>query len=261
MRRVATMLTIYHWEPNANSGKPIMAAMEKGVAFESRYLDMLRFEQHSAEYLRINPNGTLPAMVHDGVLVPESTAMMEYVDAAFEGPPLRPGDAFERWRMRWWCRFLDQFLGPSISMMGWKYFVGPAVQGRDPQELRDHLERIPLEERRIAWSKAIYSAFSEEELTESVRRIAFGVQELEGALATRPWLAGESFSIADIAGFCMLAGLPVMSPDVVNDDRTPYLLRWLRRLYARPAIRESLKLGRTSLMERFAHLHDCTVRE
>jgi glutathione S-transferase/GST-like protein len=43
------MLTIYHWEPNANSGKLIMAAYEKGVEFESRYIDLLRFEQHEPE--------------------------------------------------------------------------------------------------------------------------------------------------------------------------------------------------------------------
>jgi hypothetical protein len=91
---------IYHWEPNANSGKPILAAFEKGVEFESRYIDMLGFEQHASEYLKVNPNGTIPGMVHDGVLVPESTVMMEYIDASFEGPPLRPSDPFERWRMR-----------------------------------------------------------------------------------------------------------------------------------------------------------------
>ena len=83
------MLTIYHWEPDANSGKPIRAAYEKGVAFESRSVDLLGFDQHSPEYLKINPNGTIPSMVHDGVLVAESTAMMEYIDARFEGPPLR----------------------------------------------------------------------------------------------------------------------------------------------------------------------------
>jgi glutathione S-transferase len=60
------MLTLYHWEPNANSGKPIMAAYEKGVEFESRYVDLLGFEQHEPDYLKINPNGTIPAMVHDG---------------------------------------------------------------------------------------------------------------------------------------------------------------------------------------------------
>src|SRR5687767_6661845 len=98
------MLTIYHWEPNANSGKPILAAFEKGVAFESVYVDMLGFEQHQPEYLKVNPNGTVPAMVHDGKLVQESTVMMEYIDDAFEGPSLRPVDAHERWRMRWWGR-------------------------------------------------------------------------------------------------------------------------------------------------------------
>jgi len=118
------MLVIHHWEPNASSGKPILAALEKGVGFESRYVDLLGFDQHSPEYLKINPNGTIPSMVHDGVLIAESTAMMEYIDEAFEGPPLRPSDPFERWRMRWWCRFFDQFVGPSISMFGWSCFVG-----------------------------------------------------------------------------------------------------------------------------------------
>jgi GST-like protein len=40
-------------------------------------------------------------MGHDGVLVPESTVMMEYIDVTFDGPPLRPSDAFQPWRMRW----------------------------------------------------------------------------------------------------------------------------------------------------------------
>lgn len=90
------MLTIYHWEPNANSGKPILAAFEKGVEFESRYVDMLSFEQHAAEFLKVNPNGTIPAMVHDGLLVPESTVMMGYIDASFDGRPLCPPRARER---------------------------------------------------------------------------------------------------------------------------------------------------------------------
>ena len=248
------MLTIYHWEPNANSGKPILAAYEKGVAFESRYVDMLGFEQHAPEYLSINPNGTIPSMVHDGTLVAESTAMMEYIDAAFPGPPLRPSDPLERWRMRWWGRFFDQFVGPSISMFGWSFFVGPALRQRDPEELKARIERIPLEERRIAWSKAIYGTFSPEELAESARRIAFGVSHLEAVLSERPWVAGNSYSIADMVGFNMFAGLPVMSPDVVNDAQTPRLLEWLRKIYERPATRACLELGRTELVRRYTHL-------
>lgn len=248
------MLTIYHWEPNANSGKPIMAAYEKGIEFESRYIDMLSFEQHSPEYLKINPNGTIPAMVHDGVLVAESTAMTEYIDSAFEGPPLRPADAFERWRMRWWCRFLDQFVGPSISMFGWKHFVGPAMSQRDPEALKARIERIPLKERRIAWSKTIYGTFSPEELAESARRIALGAEQVEAALSERPWLAGSTYSLADIAGFNVLAGLPMMIAEVANDDKTPHLMEWLRKIYERPAVRKSLQLGRTEIIKRYVHL-------
>jgi glutathione S-transferase/GST-like protein len=248
------MLTLYHWEPNANSGKPIMAAFEKGVPFQSRYVDMLSFEQHDPDYLRINPNGTIPGMVHDGTLVSESTVMMEYIDEAFDGPPLRPGDPFERWRMRWWCRFLDQYVGPSISMFGWKLFVRPAVAQRDPDELKARIERIPLKERRVAWSKAIYGLFSDAEMAESLRRIQFGVGHLEAVLGERPWIAGRSFSIADIAGFNMIAGLPMLMPDAVNDQKTPHLMEWLRKLYERPAALKTLELGRTEITRRYHHL-------
>src|SRR6185437_387509 len=84
------MLTLYHWEPNANSGKPMLALAEKGVAYQSHYLDLLNFDQHRPEYLRVNPDGTIPALVHDDRILTESTPMMEYIDEAFDGPPLRP---------------------------------------------------------------------------------------------------------------------------------------------------------------------------
>src|SRR5258708_6542153 len=39
-------VALYHWEPNANSGKPMLTLMEKGVAFDSHYVDLLNFDQH-----------------------------------------------------------------------------------------------------------------------------------------------------------------------------------------------------------------------
>src|SRR2546429_269888 len=154
-------VTLYHWEPNANSGKPMLALMEKGVAFESHYLDLLKFDQHQPDYLAINPQGTIPAMVHGERVLTESTAIMEYVNEEFRGPRLMPEDPRDRWRVRWWMKFMDQWLGPSFSMIGWKVFVGPAVSSRDPGELQAAIARIPLPERRVAWRKAIYGEFGE----------------------------------------------------------------------------------------------------
>lgn len=248
------MLKLYHWEPNANSGKPMLTLVEKGVKFESHYLDLLNFDQHKPEYLAINPNGTIPAMVHGELALTESTAIMEYVDEAFDGPALRPADPVERWRMRWWMKFFDQHFAPSVSMIGWSVFVGPSVRQRDPEALKAAIDRIPLKERRIAWSKAIYNTFSPEELAESRRRATAATLEVEQALSQRPWLAGDHYSLADINGFNLGYALPLSLPDVANDERTPALMAWLRRIYARPATQETWAMGRTPMADRVAYL-------
>ncbi len=80
--------------------KPMLTLAEKGVAYQSHYLDLLQFDQHKPEYLAINPDGTIPAMVHGSRVLTESTPMMEYIDDEFPGPPLKPRDPAAPWRMR-----------------------------------------------------------------------------------------------------------------------------------------------------------------
>jgi GSH-dependent disulfide-bond oxidoreductase len=243
-------VTLYHWEPNANSGKPMLALMEKGVAFKSHYLDLLSFDQHKPEYLAVNPQGTIPAMLHGERVLTESTAIMEYVDDVFEGPRLMPEEPRDRWRVRWWMKFMDQWLGPSFSMIGWSVFVGPAVRAKDPAELKAAIERIPLPERRVAWRKAIYAQFSAAEMQESQRRVALGIRVLEQELARRPWLASNQYSLADINGFNLAFALPLSQPKLSNDELTPNILRWLRAIYARPATKACWAMGRTNLAKR-----------
>jgi glutathione S-transferase/GST-like protein len=245
---------LYHWEPNANSGKPIIALFEKGVAFESRYTDMLEFDHHRPAYLSINPDGTIPTLLHGDAVLTESTEMGEYIDAVFEGPALRPERAEERWRMRWWGKFLDGYFGPSLSMIGWSVFVGPAVRDKDPVELRRNIERIPLKERRDAWTKAIYNTFGEDELAESRRRVQHGIRVIETGLGQWPWFAGNCYSLADINAFCMTYALPLMQAEFVNAGKTPHLIDWLRRVYARSAISMAFELGRTPMAARAAEV-------
>jgi GSH-dependent disulfide-bond oxidoreductase len=244
------MLTLYHWEPNANSGKPMLALAEKGIAYQSHYLDLLKFDQHSPEYLQINPDGTIPALVHDGRVLTESTPTMEYIDETFDGPPLRPASARERWRMRWWMRYFDAYFGPSLSMIGWSVFVGPAVRQRDTEELREAIDRIPLESRRAAWRKAMFNEFSPEELEESRRRVVFSIGVLEKHLTAHRWIAGETYSLGDINGFNLGYALPLSQPERCNDAKTPRIMEWLRSIYERPAARETWKKARTQMGER-----------
>ena len=243
-------VALYHWEPNANSGKPMLALFEKGVAFDSRYLDMLAFDHHRPDYLAINPEGTIPAMTHGALVLTESTAMMEYVDEAFAGPRLMPEDARDAWRVRWWMKFMDQWLAPSFSMIGWSIFIGPSVRQRDPAELEAAIERIPLPERRVAWRKAIYNKFSAEEMAESNRRVGIGITMLEEALSKRAWLGSDDYSLADINGFNLAYALPLSQPHLSSDEKTPHIMEWLRKIYERPATKAIWAMGRTDMVKR-----------
>ena len=71
---------------------------------------------------------------------------------------------------------------------------------------------------------------------------------LEEALGKRPWLAGESYSIADMVGFNMAGGVWGMVPEAISMDVTPRVMDWLARIYARPAVKQTIGMARLERM-------------
>jgi len=238
------MIDVYTWEPNANSGKPLFCLMEKGVPFTHHYIDMGARQQFSPEFLAINPEGTLPAIVHDGVVMTESTPAMEYLDEAFHGPALRPADPAARWRMRVMMRYMDNVVAPSLAMLASNRLTPQRFAGCDGDALRQELEKIPLPERRASWEKLMFNATPPADLAESRRRVSEAIARFEAWLGETEWLAGSSFSLADIGVFATFHSLPLSYPDEVNDAATPRLMGWLRRCHARPTLQEALSMGR-----------------
>lgn len=74
----------------------------KGITPELRFIHLLRNggEQHTADYRTINPQGLIPALAHDGHLITQSMAIIEYLDEIAPAPPLLPKDAYGRARVR-----------------------------------------------------------------------------------------------------------------------------------------------------------------
>ncbi len=75
-------------------------------------------------------------MTHNGVALYEGMTMNEYIDEAFEGPPLRPADLVERERMRVWCRYAENDLGRSLMMINWNRIMPTFIGARDMKEVR-----------------------------------------------------------------------------------------------------------------------------
>jgi glutathione S-transferase/GST-like protein len=240
---------VYTWEPDANSGKPLLCLHEKQVPFVHQYVDIGAREHHEPAFLAINPAGTVPALVHDGLVLTESTPMMEYIDDAFDGPPLRPADPALRWRMRWIMRVIDHSVCPALAMIASKALAG---RFRDMPEADKQaaLAKIPDPERRRNWDLLMHEAIPPAELAESQHRVADGLALLERTLGKYPYLAGSAFSLADICAMATCYHLPVSRPDEVSAARTPRLWRWLRRCHARPGLQAGFAMGRGSITGR-----------
>jgi len=85
------MLKVSQGEPLINSLTVLAALKEKGLQFESVYIDLRKFAQHEPWYVAINPDGQVPALDHDGAIITHTTVINEYLEDAFPGtPPLRP---------------------------------------------------------------------------------------------------------------------------------------------------------------------------
>jgi glutathione S-transferase len=236
------MLELYHAEPVANSVKVLICLEEKRQAFVSHYVNLLLFEQHSPEYVAINPDGVVPTLVHDGVTITESSVINEYLDEVFPNPPLKPASAVERARMRIWTKYVDDYFGPAASRIGWHFLLHPVAARLSAQEIKQRLARVPLRDRRQKWATVAGRSFTAEQLAEARDQIADGVRRMEAMLQKSQWMAGQSYSLADIATYCVVPGLPRLAPELMNETITPGVVRWLRAMNERPAVQAALAM-------------------
>ena len=241
------MLELYHYEPSANSAKPLICLKEKGLEFTSHYIDLHAFEQHSPAYVKINLNGQVPALVHDGKIITESTVINEYLDDVFPAIPLRPKDLYERAEMRIWSKFVDEYYCPALSLIGWNHMIQDIVKDLPKEEFEKLLARIPLEEQRVKWRLAATRSFPKEQLDEAVRKLRFSMQRHEGRLKKWQWLAGNTYSLADVNTYSMTASMPFFFSDFVNAKDTPRSLEWLQKMNERPGVKAALAMARKPL--------------
>ena len=231
------MLTLYNFGPGANSLKPLLALYEKGLDFKPHYLNPGKFEQHEDWYKKLNPNGQVPALDHDGKIVTESTVICEYLEDVFpDNVPLRPADPYVRAQMRVWTKFVDEYFCWCVSTIGWERAIGPMARKYSDEEFEELVERVPLHEMKVKWRTA-REGFPKAVLEEEMRKIKYSVGKLEARLKDHEWLAGHDYSLADICNYAIATNMDAGFPEICNDKDTPGMIAWLGRIRERPAVK------------------------
>ena len=229
------MMTLHHAWRSSASRRVRLCLEEKGAKYEGHVVDMTRMEHHSPEYLKINPLGVIPTLIHDGRPLHESGTICEYLDETYPDPPLRPGTPYERAEMRNWIRHIDALIA-NLIVFNWRHHLQKVAEKWTDEELAEKMKNIPSKERREAWLRVARKPYTEEERDAARDRLVILLDKMEDALKPSGWLVGKGYSIADIAAAPFVKRIDEeIAPDEVTASKHPRVHDWWTRLQGRPA--------------------------
>lgn len=204
------MSLVLHFHPlSSYCHKVLVGLYERGTPFEARVVDLSQPEKR-AEFEALWPTAKIPLLVDGARAVPETSIMLEYLDAHYPGPPMLPADAEARLEARLWDRLFDQY-------------VMTPMQKIVADRLRAEGEKDP---RGVANAREM---------------LAMAYRMIDRHMAGRTWAAGEAFSLADCAAAPALFYAGIIAP---WGEEQVELAGYFERLVARPSVARSIDEAR-----------------
>ena len=228
------MLTLYHNDMSVCAQKVRLALAEKGVPHEARHLNLRGGDQREPAYLKLNPKGVVPTLVHDDVVVTESIVINEYIDDAFSELPLKPADPAGRARMRWWTKHIDDGIFAATGIVS----LSIAFHHQYTPEIIDELTQLrgPAYRARFELFK---KGVDNPVFPDAIKRLYKMVVDMDLALARGPWLTGNDYTLADIAYAPYITRLDHLKFAGIV-EKYPRVADWYKRMQARPAYQSAL---------------------
>src|SRR5215510_3971536 len=193
------MLALYHNDMSLCAQKVRVCLAEKGLAWENRHLVLRAGEHQQAWYRKLNRRAVVPTLVDGDNVIPESNVILEYLEEAYPQPALAPQDPYARARMRLWTKQLDEDLHDASAAI-LSFGIAFRHQYLERGELgKKMLEQIPNIFKRERRRDVIEKGTESQHFRIAVQRMTLLLDEMEEALQRHAWLAGDSYSLADVA--------------------------------------------------------------
>ena len=239
------MLDLYHHGSSVCAAKVRIALFEKQLEWSGHYVDILTGEQFEQDYLKINPKGVVPTLVHDGRIIPESTVICEYLEAAFGGNRLFPDDPYAKTRIRLWTKAVDEDLHPACAAVTFMISHRHTVARLGAQGTEDFLSATPALSVTADWStlKRLYIEMGLEAPggADKIRLYDLYLHKMEDALNEHEWLVGDDYSIADASLTPYVNRLAMMQMSGMwKNGRLPGVTAWFDRVRARESFQSAV---------------------
>jgi|TARA_B100000131_G_scaffold68682_1_gene65004 glutathione S-transferase len=249
-------LELYNFSQSTCSLKVRLQLAEKEITWTDKRLISSDNEHLSDWYLKLNPNGVVPTLLHNGKPIYESTAILEYLEDEFRQKKFRPTDPFLCSQLRAWLIFVDVWPAPAVRTPSF-HFGGllEKFKKMSQEKFEELKEKRPLKkefynsfDKNSGFSeKDIFTSFSIFERT--FIRMEYLLKEFGG-----PWLMGKDYTIGDMAILPSIDRMEDLGLDDLWNKRFEGVKHWLKKAQTRPASKIAFYRG-SRLSEQFPELN------
>jgi glutathione S-transferase len=204
-------------------------------------VNLALMEQKQPSYLKLNPSGLVPTLLHDGDAIYESNVINEYIEAMVPTPALMPSDPRGQAEVRMWLAF-ESGWAPLFRDVFYETVAKERLKKNlsDPSQLEAEIKRRTSNPVYFRMTRQVLEQPKNEELVENRLAVLMErMQQMDERLADgRTWLAGDAFTLADLG----LAPRIDMYPMIGVADiyqKFPRIGAWAERVKARPSWKRS----------------------
>lgn len=234
------MLELFNYPQSTCSQKVRLVLAEKRLEWTSRHLAIDKGEQLEDWYLKINPNGVVPTLVHDGAPVHDSSVINEYLEDVFPTHPVRPADPLGCAHMRAWRQYFDEVATPAIRYPTFNAVIARNYAEMSEEKFNELASRRPL--RKHFYLRMGRKGFSQGDVDAALDQLRSTLIRMDHALERGPWLVGEQFTIADVSVTPTVVRLEDLGLDQMWGD-LPRVGDWYNRVKARPSFQTAFFPG------------------
>lgn len=232
------MLELYHSINSVCAQKVRIALQEKGQDAKDHIMT-LRGDQFEPAYLKLNANGVVPTLVHDGRPIVESSLILYYLDEVFPEPPLLPPEPWQRHRVRMYNKLIDEYVHNSCTILTFATAFRPAFLKMTREAWQGEIAKSPIKRRAEYKRSVIEHGLDSEFVAEALAHHRKLLSWMADSLRSAPFLAGAAFSHADCAVIPYILRLELLNLGGVLDPY-PAIGEWWARMRVRPSVKAAI---------------------
>lgn len=232
------MLELYHNINSVCAQKVRLALKEKGQE-ANEHLLTLRGDQNDPAYLKLNPNGVVPTLVHDGRVIVESSLILYYLDDVFPEPALMPKAPAARHRVRLYNKLIDEYVHNSCTILTFATAFRPNFLKMPREQWMAEINKAPLKRRAEYKRSVIEHGLDSEYAADAVAQHRKLLSWMAEDLKQGPYLAGDAFSLAECAVIPYILRLELLKLSGLWADY-PAIADWWARMRERASVQAAI---------------------